>query len=219
MGLREIIAGVEGTRRTLSLCNVDAPGEALDAIGGFFDPQHVAIRWTTTEDGVPKNVAILHDGDEFVAASGLRAVYEYVDPAVGANTATDIEDVDVPDVVRGIDDTTFSDYGKQRMIIASREIEKAAWRAGRGTLHAGFQRLSLVASQRRIYEKLAADLDVHLYGVPDAEPPPLDATVHGHDADEIAASWFVVHDGDGENDAKCALLARETPEVNTYRGF
>jgi DICT domain-containing protein len=220
MEFREIIAGVEGARQTLALCNVDAPERVLDAIGGYFDPQHVSIRRTTTADGVPRNFAVLHDAEEFVAASSLRSVYEYADPEVGANTATDIATVDVPDVVGALDSTTFSDYGKQRMIIASREVEKRAWKRRRGTIHAGFQRLSLVESQRNIYAKLAATpLDVHVYGVPDGDPPDVGVTAHGHDTGEMAESWFVVYDGGGDDDEKCALLARETAETNTYRGF
>jgi DICT domain-containing protein len=219
MEFREIIAGVEGSRRTLALCNVDAPERVLDAVGGYFGPQHVSIRRTTTDSRVPKNFAVLHDDDEFVAASDLRAIYEYADPMVGANTATDIAAVEVPDVVQALDSATFSDYGKQRMITASREIEKRAWKGERGTLHSGFQRLSLVESQRSIYRKLAeTPLDVHVYGVPDADPPDVGVTAHGHDTEEMAQSWFVVYDAPSEAD-KCALLARETAETNTYRGF
>ncbi|MFB6142654.1 MAG: DICT sensory domain-containing protein [Halorientalis sp.] len=220
MELREIVAGVEGTRPSLALCNVDASQQVLDAVGRYFEPRHVALRRTATDEGVPENVALLHEGEQFLAASALVDLYEFVDPAVGVSTATDIETVAVPDVVRALDDTTFSDYGKERMITASREIEKRAWKAGAGTVHAGFQRLSLVRSQRPVYRKLVdAGLDVHVYGVPDADPPSLGATAHGIDAEEIAESWFVVFDGDGVDEDKCALLARTAPETNTYRGF
>jgi len=219
MDLREIIATVEGTRSTLALCNVDAPTAVLDAVGRYFETRHLAIRQTTTEHGVPKNLAILHDGDQFRAASDLQDLYRFADPEVGVHTTMDIESVEIPAVIRELDDTTFSDYGKQRMIVASREIEKRAWKAGRGTLHTGFQRLSLVESQRPIYRKLAATaLDVHVYGVPDAEPPDIGVRVHGHDTREVAESWFVAFDGDGDDDEKGALLARETAEC-TYRGF
>ena len=218
MELREIVADVEGERSTLALCNVDAPGDMIDAVGGYLGPRHVAVRHTSTAEGVPENVAILHDGEQFRAASDLRDLYRFADPAVGAHTADDIEAVEVPAVVRELDDTTFSDYGQERMVVASREIEKRAWNAGSGTLHTGFQRLSLVASQRSIYRKLAgSDLDVHVYGVPDADSPDLDVAVHGHDTEEMAESWFVVFEGsDGE---RSALLALETAERNTYRGF
>ena len=203
MELREIVADVEGERSTLALCNVDAPGDMIDAVSGYLGPRHVAVRHTSTAEGVPENVAILHDGEQFRAASDLRDLYRFADPAVGAHTADDIEAVEVPAVVRELDDTTFSDYGQERMIVASREIEKRAWNAGSGTLHTGFQRLSLVATQRSIYRKLAgSDLDV---------------AVHGHDTEEMAESWFVVFEGsDGE---RSALLALETAERSTYRGF
>ena len=63
MELREIVADVEGERSTLALCNVDAPGDMIDAVGGYLGPRHVAVRHTSTAEGVPENVAILHDGE------------------------------------------------------------------------------------------------------------------------------------------------------------
>lgn len=224
MELREIVATVEGTQPTLSLLNVDAPADVLDAVTGYFGPRHVVLRRLETDSNGPKNVALLHEGETFLASNSLRELYQFADPVVGVNTAEDIDAVAIPAVVRQLDDTTFSDYGKERMIIASREVEKRAWRAGSGTVHAGFQRLSLVASQQPIYAKLVdAELDVHVYGVPDADPVsgpvPDGVTPHGFETAEIAESWFVVFDGDGDDDEKAALLARETAETNTYRGF
>ena len=51
-------------------------------------------------------------------------------------------------------------------------------------------------------------LDVHTYGVPDTTPPKLDGIrLHAVDADEIAATWFVVYDGGGDDAQKTALIA------------
>jgi DICT domain-containing protein len=224
MDLREIIAAVEGDRLTLSLNNVAASTDVLNAIDRYFEPRHVTIRRTSTDHVTPKNVAILHDRERFLAASDMRELYRFVDPSVGTNTTTDIEEVEVPAVVRALDNTTFSGYGKERMITASRVIEKRAWRAGGGEIQTCFQRLSLARSQRRIYRKLVeTGIDVHLFGVPDADAPQIGARVHGIDMREIAESWVVVFDpgevaGRGDP-GKAALLARVTPETDTYRGF
>jgi len=147
-------------------------------------------------------------------------VYSHVDIETGLHTATDLDEFEYPDVLRSVDNTTFSELGKRRMIMASREIEKRAWDVGDGQLHTGFQRLSLVESQRRIYRKLGeSPVETHVYGLPNGEvPDTVDVTVHGIDTDEIARSWFVLFDGGGDDDEKCGLLAQEVGE-NVYSGF
>jgi len=108
------------------------------------------------------------------------------------------------------------------MVAASREIEDLAWRLGQGTLHAGFQHLSILADQMDVYERLASqdDLDVHAYAYPDAEVPQhdTDLTIHVERTEEIADSWFVVYDGGGVGVNKCALLAEER-EPREFYGF
>jgi len=54
---------------------------------------------------------------------------------------------------------------------------------------------------------------VHAYGLPDAPPPDLgEGQVHAVDNEEIAGTWFVVFDGDGDDRQKTTLLAEERPE-------
>jgi len=238
MSFDELIASVEGGSRTLSLYNVDLPASVLDAVESHFAPQHVTLRHVRTEGDTPKNFAVLHDGNEYLAASGLRELSEYVDVTESVLAGDDL-DVPYPETLAHVDDTTFIDYGKRRMILASREIETRAYRHGVGTLHSGFQRLSLVDSQNRVYRKLGeSDLAVHVYGLGDGTvPDDLNVTAHGSDSEEIAHSWFVVYDGgesvrpgadgtdraDGEAatggaDDKCALLAQAVVN-DSYRGF
>lgn len=69
-----------------------------------------------------------------------------------------------------------------------------------------------------MYERLTdSALDVHVYGVPDADPE-LPVTVHAGEGEELRRGWFVVHDGDGNDGWKAALIAHEVGE-NTYSGF
>lgn len=69
-----------------------------------------------------------------------------------------------------VETTTFVSYDKRRMILASREIEERAWRAGGGRLYAGFQRLSRLRPQWPVYGNLTAAVDVRVYGLRDWEP-------------------------------------------------
>lgn len=220
MSFREIIESVNGTQSTLTLLNADAPLEAIDAVANYLEPQQVRFRRDSTEKGRPKNLVVLHQDDEFIAASDFSDVYRNVDIETGMHTATDLDEFEYPAVPRNVDNTTFSEFGKRRMILASREIEKRAWNVGQGTLHSGFQRLSLVNSQEHIYRKLGeSSVETHVYGLPDgAIPEPVDVTAHGLDEEEIGRSWFVLFDGAGNDDQKCGLLAEEVGP-NVYSGF
>jgi DICT domain-containing protein len=220
MTFTDIIESVNGSRARLTALNVDAPPQALTRVADFFDPLHVEFVTDDTETGRPRNVALLHREDTLLAASDLADVYERVDVETGLHTAPDLDDVAYPDVLQVLDHTTFSEFGKTQMIIASREIEKRAWKRGSGRLHTGFQRLSLLASQERIYRKLGdSPVETHVYGISDGPvPDTVDVTVHGIDTQEIARSWFVVFDGAGDDDEKCGLFAEEVGE-NVYNGF
>ncbi len=106
------------------------------------------------------------------------------------------------------------------MSVASQEIEKRAWPTGDGAVDAGFRSLSLLADQESVYGTLAdSGVETHDFGVPDWSPPAsLGVVPHGLDDEEIAESWFLVFDGAGDPDRKCALLAREVRD-NHYGGF
>ncbi|WP_424019146.1 DICT sensory domain-containing protein [Halorientalis pallida] len=233
MTLREIIERVNRSQETLTLLNPDVPPAATGRIRDYLDAQHVRVRTDETDSGTPKNVAILHDDGEFRAASDLRDLAERAD--VESAMAAEFEDVPTPDVLTAIDDRTFTEFGKRRMIVASREIEKLAYNTGGGNLYSGFQRLSLVKSQHRIYEKLGESaVDVHVFGYPDWDvPESLGVDVYPTETEEIGRTWFVVFDGGasatpegtggagaggGNDDAKGALLAEEVGE-NVYSGF
>lgn len=215
IGFDELIASVEGVERTLTLLNVEESARVRERLDRYFAPQNVTLESVETDDGRPRNVAILTDADgEFLAASDVTDLDEYV--RRGLHSA-DVAEIPFPEVLTHVDDTTFIDYGKRRMILASREIERAAYRCGEGTVHAGFQSLGLVKHQATLYRQLAErGLDVHVYGAPDGEvPSTLPVTVHPDSSEEMRQSWFVAYDGP---DVRCALLAKEV--VNkTYRGF
>jgi DICT domain-containing protein len=101
-------------------------------------------------------------------------------------------------------------------------IEHQAWTHETGTLQSSFQRLSRIDDEqgtRNVYDRLGqgTSLNVHVYGVPDWEPPEsMGVTVHGVDSDEIRRHWFVVYDGDESGSA--ALLAVKTG-TSEWKGY
>ncbi len=70
-----------------------------------------------------------------------------------------------------------------------------------GTIRSSFQRLSRIDDElgtRRVYERLGGTgVDAHPYGVPDAPPTGLDATIHGGRSVDFTDSWFVVFEPPG----------------------
>jgi len=213
--LQAIVRRVEGDEATLTLFNDDVSREEWTALQSYFDVQTVSFRRGRTDAGVPRNFLVLHDDEEFRAAASLADVYSAIDPNSSMLAASDPERIEYPELLREIDQTIFTDYGRRRMTVASREIEEHAYRHG-GRLHAGFQSLSNAKPQERLYRNLAAaDVETHLYGAGDWTPPG-DHVLHEYDDPEILRSWFVVLDADDRD--KRALLAEEREDGQFY-GF
>lgn len=216
MTLSAIIDDVTGQKRTLTVYDASDPG-AVEAVEDHFAIQRVDVEEASAPAG-PDDFAVLHDDGEFLAAADLDTLRQAVTFEAGLLDATDLSETTVPDVLKHTSDTTFTAYGKRRMILASREIEERAWRTGGGELHAGFQQLSLLHDQWSLYERIAdRGVTVHAYGAPDWDPPePGWLTAHPSEDDEITQSWFVAFDAPGDDD--CALLA-EKRESNEFEGF
>lgn len=199
--LAAVVDDAEAASQTFSIFNYEGPDEVKERVVSYFEPQSVAVRDAGEREGLPKNFAVLHEGEEFIAASGMDELYANVtgDAMLDAERFDRIER---PTVLRHVDDRTFTSYDRRRMIIASREIERRAWRERGGELHTGFQRLSLLESQEAIYDRLReSGVDVHVYGEPDAEVP-AGLAEHGYDDPEITGTWFVVYDGNPNGDAE-----------------
>ncbi|MFB6073025.1 MAG: DICT sensory domain-containing protein [Halobacterium sp.] len=215
--LREIVDRVSESELTLTLYNSDLPESAQADFQSYFDVQSVSLRRAATDDGRPRNFFVLHDGDEFLDAAAARDVYAVVRPDSDLLDVTDPGDIEYPSLLREIDQSVFTNYGRPRMTIASREIEDYAYRHG-GTLHAGFQELSNLKPQYRLYDRLAdAGVETHVYGAPDWTVPSPKLARHEYDDEEITSTWFVVLDH-GDDAEKRALLAEERGDGEFY-GF
>jgi len=108
------------------------------------------------------------------------------------------------------------------MVRISRLVESLALEAGRGTLHAGFQRLDRLRDEdatRRLYERIAdTGVAVHLYGASGTVPDADRYVVHAGTSAELTEGWFVVFDGGGDPGRAAALVSEET-SPGKYTGF
>jgi len=219
VSLTELIAGVESHEKTLTVFNADP--EAVETLHRQFADRNVSVVGEETPSGTPRSFVVLADDGEFVTAAGVNDV---VDGAGDDATDEGTPGSEYPyrPILDHLDETMFTSYDTGQMVASSREIEDRAWRLGSGSLHAGFQRLSILADQMDVYTRLASKegLDVHAYAVPDRDmlDHDTDLTIHLERSEEIEKSWFVVYDGDGVDVNKCALLAEERTPREFY-GF
>jgi DICT domain-containing protein len=114
-----------------------------------------------------------------------------------------------------IDETDFESYDRHGMLGDTREIETRAWRAGSGTLHAGFQSLAAFDAQSEVYADLAGrGVDIHVYGRQEWESAaPPDVGFHSDFDDERSRFWFVVYDAQRDADETVGVDTARTPST------
>ncbi|CCQ34018.1 sensor protein [Halorhabdus tiamatea SARL4B] len=210
MTLAQILEAIGDHEKELVVFNDEADGSIVDELREYFRTQNVRIRAETTASGRPTGVAVLAKRRTVLSVVSVATLRELLAGVPSGADAIGIADGDYEPILGYLKETTFTSRDTEQMLYTTREIEDRARRVRGGTIHAGFQRLSLVADQQPIYADLAArGVDVHIYGVPDVPTPEIDGAVHAVGNDEIAETWFVVFDGGGEGVQKCALLAEE----------
>jgi KaiC/GvpD/RAD55 family RecA-like ATPase len=221
--LRAIIDAVDSRGLTLTLCNCGESDDVREALREYFERHNVSVRTATLSTDTPANVALLHRESDVFATSEISELHAAIS-LDGLEGDGDLTAVVRPDVLEHVhrDEYRIENGTKLEMVRISRLIEMRALETGRGTLHAGFQRLNRLDDElgtRELYEAIArAGVTVHLYGRPGAIPNDELYTLHAADAGELVESWFVVYDGAGEDARKAAEVCRETrPE--RYTGF
>lgn len=65
---------------TLTFYNDDIPESVLGDITSYFEVQTVDLRRAATDDGHPRNFVVLHDAEEFLAATDLESLIGWSDP-------------------------------------------------------------------------------------------------------------------------------------------
>ncbi|WP_283403745.1 hypothetical protein [Halorubrum sp. DM2] len=248
-------AGAVDADRSIGLTAEDLTGISVadgnDGVVPALDVEVLSQRDDIPFDGDDpadiENLVLLMEGEEVVAGSTLAALGDavlFVNSDLYTTGSRSLGDVDLPSVISGLDDATFTLRGypesnrqKLLLITISRFIERAAWMAGDGILRSSFQRLSRIDDEvgtRAVYERIAdTGVDTHLYGVPDDLPDDLDAVIHAGDDPDFIDSWFVVYrppegphpaESGPESDLKrgieggVGLLAVET-EPRVWRGL
>jgi len=235
------------TARELATSAVDRRGEAAPSIDIDVLRRHEDVPFDGDDLDEIENLVLLMEGDEVVAGSTLDELGDavlFVNSDMYITGSRSLADVDLPSVISGLDDATFTLRGypesnrqKLLLITISRFIERVAWTAGDGTLRSSFQRLSRIDDEvgtREVYERVSdTGVDTHLYGVPDELPADLDAVIHAGDGPDFTDSWFVVYrppegphpaESDPESDlvrgveGGVGLLAVET-EPRVWRGL
>jgi hypothetical protein len=232
MSLLEFVDQTGGSELSLAVVNRESPRPAQEMLERMFADQSVAVRDIQTEDDEQDMVYLLDD-EAVIAKSPLVEVQEsilLVNSDLYITGTRDVEDVDLPAVIDGLENVPFrlrgypeSNKEKLLLITVSRHIERLALENGGGVHRASFQRLSRMNDEqgtRTVYEKLAeSDTDTHVYGMPDWTPPPeFDVTMHGGWDGDFRNSWFVLHVPEADSLPHAALVAIEI-ESRTWRGF
>lgn len=197
-----------------------ATAEAVAELREYFETHNVEVRTAEESESTDDDTVALYRGGEVVATDPIEAVLEYI---VGETATGEFTDSDVPAVVAEAETEIvgLTDASRRRMLAGSRQIEKRAWRSRTGTIHAGFQRLSVFAdheSTERLYRQLArSGVEVHIYGAPsvsiETEPG---LNVHGSTSDPVTSTWFLAYKTAA--DPQAALLAQER-RPDRYTGF
>ncbi|PSQ39868.1 hypothetical protein BRD10_02980 [Halobacteriales archaeon SW_12_71_31] len=217
--LHDLIERVEAMGYTLTVCNPGSESE-LDLLADRLEQYGVEVRTVELSTETPTGTAILHRGEEPLAMSPAGELYD----AVQFEAPQEAESAAKPAVLERAHrrQYTVDNGGKLRMVRISRLVERRALDVGRGTLHAGFQRLGRVDDElgtQELYERIAGtDVDVHMYGRPGEVPNEEWYTVHAGETPELAESWFVVFDGGGREGTMGALVSEET-DPEEYSGF
>jgi len=182
MGLAEITADVDSTKKTLTIRNRDEPEPIVGMLKRMVDARRTCGFGRTNpprEARKPRHPRRGRGGTEQLAISSIADVGNsvlMVNSDLYVTGTRSIDEVETPAVLAGLDETTFTVSGKQKMLLIeiSRHVEALAYRSGGSTLHTGFQHLARIEDERgtkSVYERLVdAGVAVHVYGSPDGVP-------------------------------------------------
>lgn len=221
--LRAVLDDVRSEAPTLTVCNYDGPDEVLSELDNYFDRHNVTVRTASLDVESPRSVALLHYGDDVLGSESVTTLRNAIH--IESNDVSAFADRQTSALLTQLDQSVFgaSAADKGLLVDVSHNIELLAHRNGGGRLHAGFQRFSrLIDDERtaRMYRRLAAaGIDVHVYGIEDTEIDIEGVITHGMSDEEIADSWFVVYDGNGDPTNQAALLAVEIDGSEQFDGF
>ncbi|MXV64043.1 sensor protein [Natronorubrum sp. JWXQ-INN-674] len=212
MTLSDYIDRIESASRTITVY-APAPRPALvDRLRRETGVRSVDYRSLPEMTAASRAFLVVHEGGEFVAAIGLDAVREFLEPPIYDPWAEELDEVPYRHVIDVFESTVWHTLDRRQLLAASREIENRAWQVGSGTLRVGFQRSGALEAMAPVYDRLAAEtaLDIHVYIDDDwARPSIPGVTIHADAGAEIGSVWVLVFDGDGDELWSGGLLAKE----------
>lgn len=214
LDLERFLAAVEDRHRTVTVYASDPPAGVLSQLSD----RNITVEHEPIPPDGPAEFLLVRDRNGFVGSTGLDALDRLARPSPPEAT----EEPTLPASERALlgllDDTLFASLERRQLLAASREIEDRALRVGEGTLRVGFQRLSKLWHQWPLYRHLATetDLDIHLYGRTDWEPPELPSVTYHSDLPDVGRFWFLAFDGGSNRTQRCSLVAEERSPGRFY---
>jgi len=204
--LAEYIKTEDERKHEMAVVNLSHPDPVDRMVEKLFERQPVDLV-DVDESGFDEDTVLLLEDGEVVASSPLDALLDsilMVNSDLYTTGTVELEDVDLPEVIAELSETTFhvrgypeSDHEKMPLILISRYIERLSYLNG-GTHRASFQHLSRIDDEKgtmKVYRKIGERCpNVHVYGVPDRLPPrELGVTTHSGYGGDFDSSWFVLH--------------------------
>jgi len=222
MSLADFVDDVRQREKTLTAFTGDE--SIVEELRNFFEVQNIAVRRGEVEGDAPEDFVVLHQEGEAVAVSTLADVRDRLFLAGRADSRRELRvtDVETPDVIGSLGNTTFTADGEDDMLLAqiTHYIADLAFRTGGGAVHTGPTRIAEMDGRqtrdRDVDRKLLdAGVEVNVYGQSDTVA---EGVVHHEtDAAEFETTRLVVFDGDGDDARKAALVVAVTD--GDYRGF
>ncbi|SIR71951.1 DICT sensory domain-containing protein [Natronorubrum thiooxidans] len=210
MTLSAYFAQIDPPTRTVTIY---APQPQPDVVD-WFQTGVDAVDYRSLPDvtAASQSFFVIHEDDAFVAAIGLEAAREFLEPPINEPWADALDDASYRRLVEVFESTVWHSLERRQLLAVSREIENRAWRAGSGTLRVGFQNSDALEPMEAVYARLAAEsaLDIHVYIADDWDRPSIPGvTIYADGGDEIGSFWVLTFDGDGDPLRTSGLIARE----------
>lgn len=216
MRLPDILAQVDVRDRTLTVYAPTFP----DPLSDHFASGNTRVCHSPLPDDGSGGFLVVRGEGTFRGATSLRAVDGLASPPAPGPWDDALDETPYRNLVELLDGTTFVGFDRWQMLATSRQVERRAWRAGRGTVRLSVQTAAAARDQRGVLERMAGerDLDVHLYHPPWDDAVDVDVVVHPPADRELSPYWVVAFDGGDAPATACALVGAERP-AGGFHGF
>jgi len=211
--LADAIDSARRRRKTVTLYSPDDSDPLAEALA----VRNVDVERQPLPEWAPTEFLVVRGLDEeFEGSIGVAALQQFLGSDDRQPWASGQSEVAA--VFDFLDDAVFSSLDRRQLLAASREIEERAWRAAAGRLYTGFQTESAFAAQAEVYDRLADRGELSVRCFARGEGTRQGSRLRLVDREAVGDYWFVVYDGGGDDDRKCALVAEQRGS-DEYTGF